>query len=211
MVATRSGRSEPELATAPGQQPARDTFLDDLAAEMLKEVTAVTKQYSNEVEDEDVALVRAKALEWRPGTALPALDKSQLPVKMPGASSLAKLVRGRKGCPWMCGFMLFQGYLYASEPFVATRRCSCPPLVHLSQDHLPPLTGKRSIRAARAEVPDTSGKRWYNMPAPQITEEVKRDLRMIRLRYVVGRDLPVNWEWVFHLKLFYASPGNTHA
>lgn len=84
-------------------------------------------------------------------------------------------------------------------------------MVHLSQDHLPPLTGKRSIRAARAEVPDTSGKRWYNMPAPQITEEVKRDLRMIRLRYVVGRDLPVNWEWVFHLKLFYASPGNTHA
>ena len=107
MVATRSGRSEPEPATAPGQQPARDTFLDDLAAEMLKEVTAVTKQYSNEVEDEDVELVRAKALEWRPGTALPALDKSQLPVKMPGASSLAKLVRGRTGCPWMCGFMLF--------------------------------------------------------------------------------------------------------
>lgn len=47
---------------------------------------------------------------------------------------------------------------------------------------IPPVDGKTARRMAQAAAPDTSGKSWFDMPATKITEEVKRDLRMLRLR-----------------------------
>lgn len=50
---------------------------------------------------------------------------------------------------------------------------------------LPTLNAKKAARAAKAAAPDTTGKSWYDMPAPKITDEVKRDLQMLRLRWVL--------------------------
>jgi hypothetical protein len=37
-------------------------------------------------------------------------------------------------------------------------------------------------RAAKKNAPDTAGKSWYDLPATTITDEVKNDLRVLRLR-----------------------------
>lgn len=37
-------------------------------------------------------------------------------------------------------------------------------------------------KAARRAAPATAGKGWYDLPATQITDEVKRDLRLLKLR-----------------------------
>ena len=38
-------------------------------------------------------------------------------------------------------------------------------------------------KAQRGAAPDTAGKQWFDLPATAITDEVKRDLRMLRLRW----------------------------
>lgn len=55
--------------------------------------------------------------------------------------------------------------------------CPC-----ISQLTLPTLNARKAARAAKAAAPDTTGKPWFDMPAPKITDEVKRDLQMLRLR-----------------------------
>jgi Fcf2 pre-rRNA processing len=37
-------------------------------------------------------------------------------------------------------------------------------------------------KAERAAAPDTAGKGWFHLPATKITDDVKRDLRLLRLR-----------------------------
>ena len=37
-------------------------------------------------------------------------------------------------------------------------------------------------KAARRHAPDTAGKDWFDLPAQTLTEDVKRDLRLLRLR-----------------------------
>ncbi|KAL6779101.1 hypothetical protein ACKKBF_B18750 [Auxenochlorella protothecoides x Auxenochlorella symbiontica] len=64
------------------------------------------------------------------------------------------------------------------EPMLATRGVD----ELTKQLTIPPLDSKKARRAAQAAAPDTSGKSWFDMPATRITEEVKRDLRMLRLR-----------------------------
>lgn len=39
-----------------------------------------------------------------------------------------------------------------------------------------------SGKAARKAAADTAGSKWYNLPATQITDEVKKELRLLRLR-----------------------------
>ncbi|BDA41166.1 probable deoxynucleotidyltransferase terminal-interacting protein 2 at C-terminar half [Coccomyxa sp. Obi] len=46
----------------------------------------------------------------------------------------------------------------------------------------PPADLRRQAREAKKAAPDTAGKAWFDLPAQQITPEVKRDLRLIRLR-----------------------------
>jgi len=41
---------------------------------------------------------------------------------------------------------------------------------------------KASRRAARANAPATAGKGWFNMVAPEMTEELKQDLQVLRSR-----------------------------
>jgi hypothetical protein len=47
---------------------------------------------------------------------------------------------------------------------------------------LPPLDQRSLDRAKRGSVPDTAGKAWFDLPATAITDEVKADLRVLRLR-----------------------------
>ncbi|EFN59779.1 hypothetical protein CHLNCDRAFT_133463 [Chlorella variabilis] len=48
--------------------------------------------------------------------------------------------------------------------------------------HVPPPDERAAHRAARKAAPDTAGAAWFDLPATQITDEVKRDLRLLRLR-----------------------------
>jgi hypothetical protein len=48
--------------------------------------------------------------------------------------------------------------------------------------HVAPPDERELARAARKAAPDTAGRGWFDLPATQITEEVKQDLRMLRLR-----------------------------
>lgn len=50
--------------------------------------------------------------------------------------------------------------------------------------HVPPPDEQVRARAARKTAPDTAGKGWFDLPATKITDEVKLDLRMLRLRWV---------------------------
>ena len=48
--------------------------------------------------------------------------------------------------------------------------------------HVPPPDKRAADRAGRKAAPDTAGKGWYDLPATEITDEVKADLRVLRLR-----------------------------
>jgi hypothetical protein len=48
--------------------------------------------------------------------------------------------------------------------------------------HVPSADGRALRRAAQKNAPDTAGKSWYDLPATTITDEVKNDLRVLRLR-----------------------------
>jgi hypothetical protein len=46
----------------------------------------------------------------------------------------------------------------------------------------PAVITKASRRAARADAPATAGKGWFDMVAPEMTEELKQDLQVLRSR-----------------------------
>ncbi|KAL4423878.1 hypothetical protein ABPG75_001179 [Micractinium tetrahymenae] len=69
----------------------------------------------------------------------------------------------------------------------AARGTAAPAGVHVVRRgkdglHVPPPDERLRAKAARTERPDTAGKGWFDLPATQITDEVKNDLRMLRLR-----------------------------
>lgn len=47
---------------------------------------------------------------------------------------------------------------------------------------IPSSDNRTLLRAAKKSAPDTAGKAWYDLPATTITDEVKNDLRVLRLR-----------------------------
>ncbi|KAG0624466.1 hypothetical protein M758_3G250100 [Ceratodon purpureus] len=51
--------------------------------------------------------------------------------------------------------------------------------------YVPPLDQKKLRKLAVKNVKETSGSKWFNMPAPTITPEVKRDLQLLKLRDVI--------------------------
>ncbi|GAB4814992.1 hypothetical protein N2152v2_002038 [Parachlorella kessleri] len=50
------------------------------------------------------------------------------------------------------------------------------------QLHALPRDERALQKARHGAAPDTAGKQWFDLPATAITDEVKRDLRMLRLR-----------------------------
>jgi hypothetical protein len=48
--------------------------------------------------------------------------------------------------------------------------------------HAPSLDAAARGKEAKKSAPDTAGSKWFDLPAPKITEDLKRDLRLLRLR-----------------------------
>jgi hypothetical protein len=51
-----------------------------------------------------------------------------------------------------------------------------------SKQFAPPRDKAKDAKEARKLAPDTAGKGWFDMPAQEITAELKRDLRLLKLR-----------------------------
>lgn len=47
---------------------------------------------------------------------------------------------------------------------------------------VPPNDPKKVNKLLRKQIKDTTGKNWFDMPAPTITPELKRDLQLLKLR-----------------------------
>jgi len=50
---------------------------------------------------------------------------------------------------------------------------------------VPPTDPRKVNKLARKSVKDTTGKGWFDMPAPSITPELKKDLEILQLRHVM--------------------------
>ncbi|KAJ4974110.1 hypothetical protein NE237_007284 [Protea cynaroides] len=50
---------------------------------------------------------------------------------------------------------------------------------------VPPSDPRKMNKFLRKQVKDTAGKSWFEMPAPTITPELKKDLQILRLRSVL--------------------------
>ncbi|KAI5664938.1 hypothetical protein M9H77_24261 [Catharanthus roseus] len=50
---------------------------------------------------------------------------------------------------------------------------------------VPPNDPKKLNKLLRKQVKDTAGKNWFDMPAPTITPELKKDLQILKLRSVI--------------------------
>lgn len=50
---------------------------------------------------------------------------------------------------------------------------------------VPPRDPRKVNKMARKNVKDTTGKGWFDMPAPTITPELKKDLEILQLRHVM--------------------------
>ncbi|CAD6242535.1 unnamed protein product [Miscanthus lutarioriparius] len=50
---------------------------------------------------------------------------------------------------------------------------------------VPPRDPRQLNKLARKNVKDTTGKGWFDMPAPTITPELKKDLEILQLRHVI--------------------------
>jgi len=48
--------------------------------------------------------------------------------------------------------------------------------------HAPTLDAAARTKEAKKAAPDTAGSKWFDLPAPKVTDELKRDLRLLRLR-----------------------------
>lgn len=50
---------------------------------------------------------------------------------------------------------------------------------------VPPRDPRKVNKMARKNVKDTTGKGWFDMPAPTMTPELKKDLEILQLRHVM--------------------------
>ncbi|VVB15312.1 unnamed protein product [Arabis nemorensis] len=52
---------------------------------------------------------------------------------------------------------------------------------------LPPTDPRKINKMIRKQLKDTAGSNWFDMPAPTMTPELKRDLQLLKLRPVMDR------------------------
>ncbi|OVA09849.1 Fcf2 pre-rRNA processing [Macleaya cordata] len=50
---------------------------------------------------------------------------------------------------------------------------------------VPPNDPKKLNKLSRKQLKDTAGKNWFDMPAPTITPEIKKDFQILKLRSVM--------------------------
>ena len=59
---------------------------------------------------------------------------------------------------------------------------SVMPVPHLLQFKLQPRDTRNIDKHARKLAPQTAGKQWFDLPAQQLTDETRRDLKLLQLR-----------------------------
>ena len=52
----------------------------------------------------------------------------------------------------------------------------------------PPLSKNQKLKQAKTLREKTAGKRWFDLPAPDLTEEERRDLQIVRMRNTIYKD-----------------------
>jgi hypothetical protein len=123
-------------------------------------------------------------LQWRPELQLPSNPDlrrgsratASAPADKP--QSRAKMVSflgSHTTPPYLCHLLIFHSLhvcvlLHSTFPFTVL------------QLHLPPKDRSVAQRQSCRARPNTAGPAWFNLPATEITEDVKRDLRLLRLR-----------------------------
>lgn len=78
------------------------------------------------------------------------------------------------GCAWVVAHAL-----------LAENHSRCKPLLPLAaplQLVALPRDPKLLSKEARKSTPDTAGRNWFDMPSVKVDEEMKRELRLLRLR-----------------------------
>ncbi|WOL11411.1 rRNA-processing protein fcf2 [Canna indica] len=51
--------------------------------------------------------------------------------------------------------------------------------------YVPPRDPRKLNKLLKKNAKDTAGKSWFDMPAPSITPEIKKDLEILKLRHVI--------------------------
>ncbi|KAL4855147.1 rRNA-processing protein fcf2 [Chlorella vulgaris] len=127
-----------------------------------QEAAAASEDSENDSEGESEGGPAAHAvpshLRWRPDLMLPGMQQERQPPRggRPGSSSATAAAAAAAGVH-------------------AVRRAG-------DGLHVAPSDDRVAHKAARKAAPDTAGRGWFDLPATEITEEVKRDLRLLRLR-----------------------------
>ncbi|CAN6239547.1 unnamed protein product, partial [Urochloa humidicola] len=105
----------------------------------------------------------------------PVMSETAAPIGLswaPKLPSLATTSGGSKNEP-------------APMPSTAQRSLWKPPSELVDGLFVPPRDPRKVNKLTRKSVKDTSGKGWFDMPAPSITPELKKDLEILQLRHVM--------------------------
>jgi hypothetical protein len=144
-------------------------LMDKLAADIFANVTATETSSSSDEENGDDASrdrlanddsVHEAALHWKPALRLPEGDEQR---------AKHSVVFAQHGTD--------PRSVDTSGGILAEKQGSTSKLLHV-----PAPDERARAKAARAAKSDTAGRNWFGLPAATITEEVKTDLRVLRLR-----------------------------
>ncbi|CAO2165836.1 unnamed protein product [Urochloa humidicola] len=73
----------------------------------------------------------------------------------------------------------------APMPSIAQGSLWKPPSELVDGLFVPPRDPRKVNKLTRKSIKDTTGKGWFDMPAPSITPELKKDLEILQLRHVM--------------------------
>lgn len=140
------------------------SIIDKLADQIFAALDQTFGNKDDEGSDSDLdatdhAPSLVKNLTWRPSLSLPKRSKN---------SSLAAANSSRTAISKTTA---------ALDELASEKKGNTSKLLHV-----PPPDQRVRDRAARKHAPDTAGKDWFDLPATEITDEIKTDLRVLRLR-----------------------------
>ncbi|KAL4539364.1 hypothetical protein Ndes2437B_g02255 [Nannochloris sp. 'desiccata'] len=125
-------------------------------------------------DDEDEQVIKERNLHWRPN--LPGFEFG--PSSNGNRKTSEVSTRQRNNVVAGPGSKAGAAATAAEEDILEDKRG-----FNLSKHlHVPSADNRALSRVARKSAPDTAGKSWYDLPATTITDEVKNDLRVLRLR-----------------------------
>jgi len=147
------------------EAPASDGLIDKLADDIFAAFESAfgaqkgggSSTTDEDESDEDDGLNEGKLL-WRPD------------LELPGQNSRRIFDVGKYGAGKSKG-------LSTAEDLIGDKQSGMAKLLNV-----PPPDRRAADRASRQAAPDTAGKSWFHLPATEITDEVKADLRVLRLR-----------------------------